>query len=224
MDQQPMTSKVEKQMKPVSEILMRPKSGLALKLSAGDHLRITDLEGHQVVEVAIFNLHNVAEVLSTSYSRARQPPKDSGTYFALEALTEGHVLVSTVSKPLMTIVADTQEQKGVHAIASRMCDRTLYELHGLPGQDGCLEQMATALAPHGLGPEQIPDTLGLFHNYRYDTDAKGWVTAEPVNKPGDYVELRAEKDVLVALSNCPDDVLTLTNARKCGPTKVETFR
>ncbi len=58
-------------MKPFYETVMAPATGWADVVKTGQRLRVTDLEGLQVVDMAVFNAHNVREKLSTSYSRSR---------------------------------------------------------------------------------------------------------------------------------------------------------
>lgn len=206
---------------PVYEKVMPAKSGLAVEVLAGQLMRVTTLEGQQVIDMVIFNLHNFGEVLSTSYSRARQPPEVPGRCVTVEQLTTGHALMSTVGRPMMTITADTV---GIHTAVGRMCDRSLYEIHGIPNKDGCLQQISAAIEPYGLGAEHLPDAFDLFEDYYYDPDVNGWVMGpEPIGKPGDHIVFRAEYDVLVGLSNCPDDALTNCNAKRCTPMLVEVF-
>ena len=137
-----------------------------------------------------------------------------------DRLTEGDTLMSTICRPMLTIVRETPAPKGVHDTHNRMCNRFLYESFGLGPRDGCHENIATAVAPYGL-PEDIPDTMDLFMNYHHDCARGRWVIGEPVSKPGDYIEFRAEMDCIVGLSNCPLDVLAPCNAYHCTPVKVE---
>jgi uncharacterized protein YcgI (DUF1989 family) len=58
--------------------VMAPKTGLAVGVATGQHLRITDIEGKQVVDAAVFNANNHRELLSTSHSRTRYLPMDGG--------------------------------------------------------------------------------------------------------------------------------------------------
>lgn len=210
-------------MRLVFEKVMPPKTGLAVVVKKGQHLRIIDLEGKQVVDMAVFNKRNLREKLSTSYSRTRYVPKPGGEYIPRDRLTEGDTLMSTICRPMMTIVKETAEPKGVHDVHNRMCNRYLYESHGVGPRDGCHEIISAAVAPYGLLPEDIPDTMDLFMNYHHDCARGRWVIEEPVTRPGDYIEFRAEMDCLVGLSNCPEDVLTLCNARRCTPVKVEVY-
>jgi len=43
-------------------------------------------------------------------------------------------------------------------------------------------------------------------NVQYDPATGMFVILEPVSRPGDYIEFRAEMDLLCALSACPDDI------------------
>src|SRR6202035_651827 len=84
----------------ILDVVMPPKSGKAVVLKAGQSIRITDLEGKQVCDVAVFNLANVREKLSTSYSRTRYPMKVQGDYIPRDHLTEGDALMSTLRRPM----------------------------------------------------------------------------------------------------------------------------
>ena len=159
------------------------------------------------------------EKLSTSYSRSRYIPKSPREYIPRDKLTEGDTLMSTICRPMLTIVKETPEPKGVHDVHNRMCNWYLYESHGVGPRDGCHEIISKAVAPYGILPEDIPDTMDLFMNYHHDCAQGRWVIEEPVSRPGDYIEFRAEMDCLVGLSNCPEDTLTMCNARGVHPSR-----
>ena len=73
----------------IHEHVMAPKSGHAVEVKKGQHLRITDLEGKQVVDVGVFNADNHREKLSTSNSRTRYVPPPGREYIPRDHLTEG---------------------------------------------------------------------------------------------------------------------------------------
>jgi len=212
--------------------ILPPKTGRAIIVRSGEVLRITDLEGQQVVDVAIFNAHNYRDRLSLSYStsryamqhnarRAGQPMPE--VLMSKDFLTEGDTLMSTIYTPLMTIIKETPEPKGVHKVNQRMCNRRFYESFGVFGVEGCHEIISGIVAPYGIRPEDIPDTIDFFMNYRHDCATSSWVAAAPVSRPGDYVELRAETDCLVAISNCPEDHVSQINGGKCTPMRLQVF-
>jgi uncharacterized protein len=74
---------------------------------------------------------------------------------------------------------------------------------GLPGHSNCQTNLATAIAPYGLGPQAVHDAFNIF--------MKTWVSPEDGTyrlsasdaRRGDYIELYAEVNLLVALSACP---------------------
>ena len=204
---------------------MPPKTGLAVVVKKGQHLRVIDLEGKQVVDMALFNKDNPREKLSTSYSRTRYIPKKKGEYIPRDKLMEGDTLMSTICRPMMTIVKETQPIKGMHDVHNRMCNRFLYELQyefqeGVGPRDGCHEIISKAVAPYGILPEDIPDTFDIHMNYHHDCARGCWVIGEPCSRPGDYIEFRAEMDCIVGFSNCPN---VECNAGRCKPVKIEIY-
>jgi len=212
-------------MQKIFEQIMPPATGLALEVKQGQHLRIIDLEGKQVVDMAIFNLDNLREKLSTSYSRTRYftNPGDEEKR-RRDHLQEGDWLMSTLCRPMMLFVKETPEPKGVHATTNRMCNRFLFEaMLGVGPRDGCHEIISKAVAPYGLLPEDIPDTLDIFMNYPHDCTLGYFKNLEPISRPGDYAEFRAEINCLVALSNCPLDIGPC-NGGKCTPVKIEIYQ
>jgi uncharacterized protein YcgI (DUF1989 family) len=205
------------------EHVLPPKSGTAITVAQGERLRIVDLEGKQVVGMALFNADNPREKLSTSFSRTRQTPPSGGGYVARDMVTVGDALMSTIARPMMTIVEETASPKGVHDIHDRMCNRVMYELFGVASRDGCLELLAEAMEPWGLRAEDIPDDMDVFMNVQHDCDLRQWIIKEPVTRAGDFIEFAANMDCIVALANCPDDVVTPVNAYQCTPVKLETY-
>lgn len=153
--------------------------------------------------MAVFNRANPREKLSTSYSRSRFDPATVGKFYPRDRLTAGDYLMSTINREMMRIVADTQAVKGMHDAHGRMCNRRLFRVLGKGERDGCHEIIARAMAPHGILPEDVPDTFDLFMNFHHDCARGHWVIEPGVSKAGDYVEFEAVMDCIVALSNCP---------------------
>jgi uncharacterized protein YcgI (DUF1989 family) len=79
------------------------------------------------------------------------------------------------------------------------------------------------VAPFGISGGDLPDSMDLFMNYPYDCDLGSFSIKEPISRPGDYVQLRAEQDCLVAVSNCPEDLVSPCNAYHCTPVEVAVF-
>ena len=187
----------------VFDQILAPATGIAIEVAAGQRLRVTDIEGLQVVDMAVFNARNPREKVSCAYSRTRAGTSQRGAFHPRDKLTIGDVLMSTINREMMRITADTPEIKGMHDVHGRMCNRDLYDALGQGPKDGCHEIISAAVASYGLLPEDIPDTMDLFMNYHHDCAEGWWVLEDGCSKPGDHIEFEALMDCLVALSNCP---------------------
>ena len=211
----------------ILEQLLPPKTGLALEVPVGHVFRITDLEGKQVVDMAVFNRHDLSEKLSLTYSRSRSPRGTDelgvrADYLTKDRLMEGDTLLSNLCNPLLYFLEETPDPKGVHDTHNSSCNRAFYEAYGFGPRDGCHEILGDVLSPYGIRRTDLPDTMDLFMNWYHDCEQRAWIIGQPVSRPGDYVEFKAEIDCLVGLSNCPD-VASECNAYRCTPVKVEMF-
>ena len=190
------------------------KSAKAFIVKKGQILRITDIEGKQVGDLVLFNEHDHTEKLSTGYTlmsiRVSEPRRHQ-VWLGCRGITTGHQLISTIWNPMMTILADTPVPGGVHDLLLRMCSSWNYEQSGAGPRDGCLELLARVLGSFKIAKGNIPDAMNVFMNVYYDPQKGMFFIDEPVSRPGDYIELRAEMDCLAALSTCPDDVNSLCN-------------
>lgn len=134
-------------------------------------------------------------------------------------------LVSNLREPILTLVEDTSQ--GVHDTLIAACDPARYR--GLGVEDwqqhgSCAENLVLALKElneraglkgnKGVGADvtinSVPAPLNLFMNIPWDDEGDIGFHA-PKCKEGDYVRLRAERDVVVVMSACPQDILEINN-------------
>lgn len=138
----------------------------------------------------------------------------------------GDVLVSNVREPMLTVLEDTA---GVHDTLIAACDPQLYRQQGVNNwaeHGSCAENLVLALkelneraglkGPKGIGAaitiNSIPQPLNLFMNV--SCSSKGDLNLDsPKAAKGDHIRLRAERDVVVVMSACPDDKSEI-NAKK----------
>lgn len=212
----------------VQDILIPPKSAAAFEVKAGQYLRIIDVEGQQVGDLALLNAHDHSDKLNPSYTRQWVSTFDPGRKTgALDVSRHHHRppvdLRKTCGTCQATITADTPQPAGVHDLVMRSCSRWIYEEAARAGmcsvQDGCLELLGRALAPYGIAMGDVPDVFNVFMNVQYEAATGMFIIKEPVSRPGDYFELRAEMDLLGALSACPDDVCSQCNGKAPHPAK-----
>jgi urea carboxylase-associated protein 1 len=165
------------------------------KVKRGQVLRIIDLEGNQAVDTLFFNAADTTERYSMTDTMLRQ----GGIY-----LSTGTVLYSNRGNPLLTIVADTC---GRHDTLGGACAAESNTVRYAPQKKfmhSCRDNFLIALAHAdlGMGKRDLPPNINFFMNV--PVTAEGGLTFEDgVSAPGKYVELRAETDVLVLVSNCP---------------------
>lgn len=169
-----------------------PWSGLVEK---GRLLRVVDLEGRQGVDFLCYNAHDTAERYS-----APNTIKKSRTL----RLTEGHVFYSDIGNPMFTILGDTCQ--GYHDTIGGCCGAaTNAMLYGVADCPGCRENLLAAIGEHGMGRRDMVPNLNFFcHVPVYEDGRMAERTfVEAPSRAADYIELRAEMDAIVAISNCP---------------------
>lgn len=161
--------------------------------------RIVDLEGNQAVDTLFYNAHDAAERYSAADTLSRQHQL---------YLTTGSKLYSSLGNVMLVITADTC---GRHDTVGGACaaesNTTRYALDKYP-MHSCRDNFLHAIAHDpvcerlGMSKRDIPANINFFMNVPV-TEAGKLEFADGVSAPGKYVEMRAEMDVVVLISNCP---------------------
>ena len=177
------------------------REGRGFIVETGRILRIACADGPQVADFIVFNADDPRERFWSARTRVIH-----GGHLAV-----GHQLWSTPprTRPMMTIIADTVVH-GEHAHGARShdllfcrCDARHYEIvHGQMEIPNCQDNLAQAIAPFGLRPEDVHDPFNIFMTTGMNPDGRPFYLPCDAEK-GDYVELIAEIDSLVAISACP---------------------
>ena len=172
-------------------VRINAQSGVAFKIRRSEILRISDPYGEQVADLFAFKDGDLACSLSSGRSI---------DYASKIYLTTGDVLYANDSRHMFTIVADTV---GRHDFLLTPCSQEMFEiLYKHQGHHpSCFENLYTALAKFDVRPEQIGTTFNVFMNV--GVSPAGAVRVDtPMSKPGDYIELRADMDMVCALTSC----------------------
>lgn len=167
------------------------RSGVAFRLSAGEILTVIDPRGEQVSDLLVYNADDIREVISSGRTL---------DYAETISLTTGHRLYSNRSRPMLSIIEDTV---GRHDFLLTPCsiDTFLHFYPNLEPHRGCFGNLAEALAPYGIEPDQIPVAFNCFMNVPVEPDGKLRVLP-PTSKAGDYIRFRAEMDLIIGLTAC----------------------
>jgi len=169
--------------------------GHTLIVRKGQVFRIVDLEGNQAVDTLFYNAHDPVERYS-----AVDTIREQGNIY----LSTGSRLLSTEGNVLMSIVADTCGRHdtlgGACSAESNTVRYSLEKRHMHSCRDNFL--LALARSGSGLSKRDLPSNINFFMNVPV-TPAGKLTFADGVSAAGRYVEMRAEMDVIVLISNCP---------------------
>ncbi len=165
-------------------------------ISAGETIRIIDLEGNQAADTLFYNAQDPSE----RYSACDTIREQSALY-----LTTGSMLKTNLNRDLLEIVADTCGQHDtVGGACSTESNTVRYDLEKRC-MHACRDSWMLAIAEHeefGLEKEDIGHNINFFMNVPVTADGQ-LQFADGVSAPGKYVELTARMDTIVLISNCP---------------------
>nr|WP_255703429.1 urea carboxylase-associated family protein [Lysobacter sp. GX 14042] len=169
-----------------------PCSGRAIELETGDELVVIDPMGQQVSDLTAFARDDLVEYLSSGRSI---------DYASKLWLGTGDTLYSNRSRPMFTILEDTC---GRHDFTLTPCSKRMFEiLYGeAEGRPGCEGNLATALAPYGITTDRVPVAFNIFMNVAVDGQTGAIAVLPPLSRPGDFIRLRAEMPLVVAMTAC----------------------
>lgn len=162
-------------------------------VAAGQTLRIVDLEGNQAVDFLLYSAADDSERYSAQDTVAAQ-----GNLF----LRTGTVLRSNEGRPMMTIAASAVDYHDTIGGACSCESNTLRYGHHTKAEHACVENFLEANLWEGRGKRDIVSNINFFMNVPVTADG-GLTFEDGISAPGKYVDLRAEMDVIVLISNCP---------------------
>ena len=191
-------SKLEPRLAAVDEVCAAGDPWVKV-VKKGQVFRIVDLEGNQAVDTLFYNAHDAEERYSATDTVRRQN---------MLYLTTGSRLYSNFGNVMLTIIADTcGRHDTVGGACSAESNTTRYALEKYP-MHSCRDSFLHALAHDpvckqlNMSKRDIPSNINFFMNVPVSEEG-GLDFADGVSAPGKYVEMQAEMDVVVLISNCP---------------------
>jgi uncharacterized protein YcgI (DUF1989 family) len=174
------------------------RCGRAVRLKAGEMIRIANPHGTQVCDTWIFNSQHLNEFLSFEHTRA---------YLDKVVPQPGDPLVTNQRRPIAELITDTSP--GVHDTLIAACDLYRYRNLGVEDyHDNCADNLRLALKAIGLRAREVPQPFNLWMNIPIKPDYTiDWLP--PVSKAGDYVDIKAVMDCIVVMSACPQDIVPI---------------
>lgn len=202
-------ARMEPEMDRIATYHLDPQTGVGFLLGRGEVVRVIDPEGEQVSDLVAFVRDDATEWLSSG----RSIDYNNTIY-----LTTGHILYSNRSRPMFTILDD---RVGKHDFLLTPCSQEMFRiLYGVEGyHPSCFGNLATNLARYGIAGHQIPTTFNIFMNV--DVGPSGVLTiGPPLSRAGDFVELRAEQDLVVGVTACSAEK---SNNNRFKPIDLEVY-
>lgn len=185
--------------KPVREVHVPHSSARAYEVKAGEWIQISDVEGKQCSDFIAFDLE--------ALQRGEEITLDSTATRTLAgvALPQPGLYSRFADQQMQTMLELVQDSVGRHDSFLLACTPKYYEDAGYFGHISCTANFNMALKPYGIKPRAGWPAI----NYFFNTSAEpcGHIGMdEPWSRPGDYVLMRASRDLLCVSSACPDDI------------------
>jgi uncharacterized protein len=162
-------------------------------VSRGDILTIVDVGGNQSGDCLLYNAHDTDERYSVPDTIAW-----SGNVY----VHTGTILRSSEGNPLATVVANEIDRQDTIGGACGKESNTLRYGHHTAAEHGCRENFLAEAAKYGMGARDIVSNLNWFMNVPIEADGTLGIV-DGISGPGKRVAFRAEMDILVLVSNCP---------------------
>ena len=192
-------------MKELHKIHVAHNTGWASELKKGQVIRII---ATTTVDFVCFRQQNLRE----RFDQAR-----TKVYNMKLFISTGDKIMGRNNQHMMTILADGFKD-GTHDLQKGMCSGYRFQLAKLENRlreyyprdineipdHGCYENLSRALAPYDIIPEDIPSPFNLNQHMKIDGATGRMEHTQVRPQPGNFMDLRAEMDLLVALSACPD--------------------
>jgi urea carboxylase-associated protein 1 len=180
-------------MSTVIDEVVAARAAWAGHLRRGETLSIVDLGGNQAVDFLAYAAADPVERYSAPDTIAAQ-----GNVF----LVEGSVLLSNEGAPMLTVVHTSCRYHDTIGGACSRESNTLRYGHHTKHQHACVDNFLDAGSRFGLGKRDLVSNVNWFMNVPVGADGTLGIV-DGISAPGLSVDLRAEMDVLVVISNCP---------------------
>ena len=187
----------------------QPWSG---EVRRGERLRIIDLEGQQAVDTLFYR----SGAFHERYS-AQDTLRVQGSAY----VDTGTRLVSNEGRIMLVVTANTG---GLHDTSAGACSceaNTVRFGHHTRFMHACRENFLVEVTKHGMSKRDLVSNINFFMNVPVEPDGR-LAIVDGESRPGDYVEMRAEMDVLCVISNCPQ-INNPCNGFNPTPVRVQIF-
>ena len=184
---------------PSIDVTIEAASAKSYEVKAGEYIQVLDVSGKQCSDFQCFDTAAL----------------DRGIERNLDATATRTLIGSAYPQPglyskffdsdLEALVEVVQDTCGRHDSFGLACSSKYYDDLGYPGHPNCSDNFNHALQDYPIAPRKGWMAINLFFNTFFD-DSYQLYMDEPWSRPGDYVLMRALRDLVCVSSSCTDDV------------------
>lgn len=184
---------------PSQDFTVKAASAQSFEVSAGQFIQILDISGRQCSDFQCFDTQAL----------------DRGVERNLDATATRTMVGSAYPRPglyskffdtdLQSMVEVVQDTCGRHDSFGLACTSKYYDELGYPGHINCSDNFNYALNKYPISPRKGWMAINLFFNTFFD-DSFQLFMDEPWSRPGDYILMRASRDLVCVSSSCSDDI------------------
>lgn len=159
----------------------------------GQILRIEDSYGQQAIDTLFYN----AEDFSERYS-SQDTMREQGAAY----ISTGTKIISSEGRVMAVMTADTCGRHDTSAGACSCESNTVRFGHYTKYLHACRDNFVLEVSKHGMSKRDVVPNINFFMNVPIEPSGEMTIV-DGISAPGDYVELTAEMDLLLVISNCP---------------------
>jgi len=184
---------------PIKDFRIKAATAQSYEVKAGQFIQVLDIDGRQCSDFQCFDLAKLekgvercldATVTRTLMGSAYPGPGLHSKFYDVDL------------EPVVEVIQDTC---GRHDSFGLACTSKYYDEMGYPGHPNCSDNFNYALKEYPVAPRKGWMAMNLFFNTFFDDDYQLY-SDEPWSRPGDYVLMRALRDMVCVSSSCSDDI------------------
>ncbi|SIQ35017.1 hypothetical protein SAMN05880590_103248 [Rhizobium sp. RU35A] len=162
-------------------------------IKKGQVVRIEDTYGQQAVDTLFYNAHDFSERYSS-----QDTMREQGAAY----ISTGTKVISNEGRVMLTVTADSCGRHDTSAGACSCESNTVRFGHYTKYLHACRDNFVIEVSKHGMSKRDVVPNINFFMNVPIEPSGEMSIV-DGISAPGDYVELTAEMDVLLVISNCP---------------------
>ncbi len=205
----------------IDRFVIPPYNGRGFIVKRGQTFRVIEAEGPQVADVMFWNADNKAEFLSMARTWLME-----GIWVKVFTRLWSDVPWLRPMAVCIDETVDTTKKEGDyyhHFVMTHCCPEVMEARTGQAGLNACHLNLLQAIEPFGLKESDMHDNINVHQKTRFDPVLGKTRAARTAAEKGDYIELYANIDLLVAVSVCPNGDNTAHQAAVVRPIAIEIY-